>query len=144
MADLLSSLEIGIARTVGAASRLRNQIANIDEYMHAQRQAALHFPTPCHYPNPSPGFSHLAAPSLLRRAVTDANIDPSLQAGGPEAGGMYQAGASAFDYASGVNGVVAGVQAVNGADEQFQFQIPPELLEGWPWPFDTGRGFAGF
>ena len=38
MADLLSSLEVGMTRAVGAASRIRTQISVIEDYMKTHRQ----------------------------------------------------------------------------------------------------------
>lgn len=170
MADLLASLETSFnERTnVGAASRLRNQVLIIDKFMADQRQtdnpfappttsqtqeniSAFSQPIPPHHLGRPPGQRNIPALS----SVSDANIDPSLQSTTPPttmnmsiggaAGVVYQTvGTSGFGF--GENGTVNGIGRMNGAaeDEHLQFQIPPELLEGWPWPFDTtGVGFGG-
>jgi hypothetical protein len=162
MADLLASLEAGFdERTnVGAASRLRNQVIIIDKFMADQRHAELH-QDPFSQSIPNHGLPKTRStrnqsmthqrniPNLS--SVSDANIDPSLQSTAPPTikpstgAGVEEihqsVGAPGFDYTT--NGAVNGVGGMNGApgDEQFQFQIPPELLEGWPWP--TGAGFGG-
>ena len=132
MADLLSTLEVGMTRAVGAASRIRTQITIIEDYMktHRQQDDAVSNPT----------YSKQAL-----SAVKNPNIDPSLQV--PTAvPNPYQQPQSNFSYkrefTSGVEGMNAGVG--QSADEQFQFQLPPELLEGWPWSFDMSHGFGGF
>jgi hypothetical protein len=166
MADLLASLEAGFnERThVGAASRLRNQVLIIDKFMADQREADFPLPQDASsQPIPSHCLPNTRNTRNTKRNVSslssasDANIDPSLQSTGSPttinpstgvtSGGVYHTvGAPAFDY--GTNGAVNNVGGMNGGapgDELFLFQIPPELLEGWPWPFDaTGGGFGGF
>lgn len=136
MADLLSSLEIGMTRTVGAASRIRTQISIIEEYMDAQRQ---------------PDFAGLSASNSAYSkqvplpAATNPNIDPSLQntAGAAD---LYQQTRNDVDFkgelASGIDGT--NVSISQSPSDQFQFQLPPELLEGWPWPFDMSHGIGSF
>lgn len=129
MADLLASLEAGITRTVGAASRLRNQITAIDNYMGAQRQGEF----PASYPPVIPNSP------ILTKQESNPNIDPTLQnAGLPDgiAGTGFAPNAYEFAPQNAVNGL-------GGAgEEQFQFQVPPELLEGFPWNFDTAQGLG--
>jgi hypothetical protein len=132
MADLLRNLEQGITRNVGAASRLRTQIATIDNYMILQRQGGVTF-----------GSNGLPAPSpfLTTSGNNDnPNIDPSLQ--NAQANNTYQASANPYNYSSGpaVSGVGGGMSVSAGE----QFQLPPQLLEGWPWPFDITQGLGGF
>jgi hypothetical protein len=75
-------------------------------------------------------------------------MDASTSVG---AGGIYQTTAApgnAFDFSTGstVPQSVNSMGGINGAgtgDEQLHFQIPPELLEGWPWPFDVNSGVFG-
>lgn len=85
--------------------------------------------------------------------MSDANIDPSLQAAtispttGALSGGMYQtvsAPCGAFNYPA-TSSSMNGMGGMNGAAATVdgQFQIPPELLEGWPWPFDASNGGGG-
>jgi hypothetical protein len=128
MADLLASLEVGMTRTVGATQRLRDHISRIDEYMATQRQQELM-------------YSQAAA----QIPMTD-SIDPSLRPEGPglqaeqqEQSWQTQAPDS-YSYLANPTGI----GDLNGTGEQFQFQLPPELLEGWPWPFDISQGFGTF
>ncbi|KAE8450522.1 hypothetical protein EG329_006253 [Mollisiaceae sp. DMI_Dod_QoI] len=137
MADLLSNLETGITRTVGASSRLRAQIRSIDNYMATQRQ------------NDQPHLllnNYGATPiANMIKVEPNPNIDPSLQeAGIPEVNG-FQATANPYDYTNPATVAVSvgpGAMSVMGPqDEQFM-QLPPELLEGWPWPLDMSQGLA--
>jgi hypothetical protein len=131
MADLLSSLEIGMTRTVGAASRIRNQVRIIEDYMDAQRQQEL--------------ASSASNPAYLKHeplpGATNAPTDPSLQTT-PGAVGLYQQPANDFDFKG--NFPSDGIDGITEGQGQFQFQLPPELLEGWPWPFDMSHPFGGF
>lgn len=128
MADLLSSLENGMTRVVGAASRIRSQISMIEDYMKTQRQQDL--------AASNPGYLKTDT-----SAVTNPNIDPSLQAPLNVAGLYQPQNTFGFkgDFASGVEGMNVGINQP-GDD---QFQLPPELLEGWPWPFGMSQGFSG-
>jgi hypothetical protein len=163
MADLLASLEIGITRTVGAASRLRSQITNIDTYMSTQRQQDSHNHhfsggSTTTYPNPHSltGQSHHANNAYsVKTELPNPNIDPALQNSIPTSStGSIPNGADAFqspyDYTNAASntsaGSVNGVSRMGGqqvTDDGFQFQLPPELLEGWPWNFDFTQGFGG-
>lgn len=129
MAELLENLEQGITRNVGAASRLRTHITSIDNYMTMQRQRGVQFAS-----NGLP-----APPPFLNTCGTDTtnpNIDPSLQSVA-----TYQDPANPYNYQTG--------NAVNGAGEgpgvtvAEHFQLPPQLLHGWSWPFDIPQGFGG-
>jgi hypothetical protein len=131
MADLLARLEAGITRTVGAASRLRNQITAIDNYMESQHQAEF-----TGAPFPPPGISN---PSPQPKREPNPNIDPTLQnAGLPDgiAGTAFAPNSYDFTPQNAVN-------RLGGAgEEQFQFQVPPELLEGFPWNLDIAHGLG--
>jgi hypothetical protein len=163
MADLLASLEVGMTRNVGATQRLRDHIGRIDEYMAQQRQQESMYYQP--HPNGNAQQPHGQPPM-----PSDPSIDPSLQGQRgddpssqqphglpsdqwqpshgqgqpqPQDGGVPQ-----FGYLPS-NGVGDPLGGVNGAvslapDGGFQFQLPPELLEGWPWPFDISQGFGTF
>lgn len=128
MADLLSSLEVGMTRVVGAASRIRNQITIIEEYMKTQSQQNL--------------VALASNPQYIKQGLADAenpNIDPVLQTPGNMTG-QYQHSQSDFQFKGDFgNGITPNVE--QPADE-FQFQLPPELLERWPWPFDMSHGFG--
>lgn len=140
MADLLSSLEIGITRKIGAASLLRDQVNNMDGYMHAQRQQNCTTSNTTYPSHPNHQIASSSSISSTSSSNNNPNIDPNLQGAGPGSA-VYGtlANSNPYDY-TGTGGV-----NINGTvDEQFQFQLPPELLEGWPWPFNIVQGFGGF
>jgi len=129
MATLLSSLETGITRNVGAASRLRTQIAAIDDYMSMQRQNEIS----------SLSNNALPPPTIPTSAGPDggSNIDPSLQ--NSHSNNSYQPSTNPYNYpaTSTVNSMGMGTAA------DALFHLPPELLEGWPWPADIAQGLSG-
>ncbi|TVY36125.1 hypothetical protein LSUB1_G005350 [Lachnellula subtilissima] len=128
MAELLENLEQGITRNVGAASHLRTHITSIDDYMTIQRQRGVQF-----------SIDGLSAPlSFLNTCGNDSTtpkIDPNLQVA------AYQDSANPYTYqtSNAIN------EAVEGADVTVagQFQLPPQLLHGWSWPFDITQGLGG-
>lgn len=114
MADLLSSLETDITRNVGAASRLRTQIAAIDEYMAMQRQNE---------------FASLPSNALPPQGIPtsggpegNSNIDPSLQ--GPHASNTYPPSTNPYSYPA----TSAGHNMGMGSAADGQFQLPPSTL----------------
>lgn len=114
MADLLASLEIGMTRTSGAPQRLRSQVTRIDEYMATQRQQTL--------THPPPGPS-----ARLQGIPQHVDMFPSDQQQSHQ--GIQPV---VYDFPQYSNG--AG-HLGNGQDFA-QFQLPPELLDDWPWLFD--------
>lgn len=129
MADLLSSLEIGFARIdVGAASRLHAQIANIDAYMNAQRQSDQ---------------NNLIVQNYIQTTSStvgsNPNIDPTLQE--PELPKFEE---PCNPYNTNVDAIGMEAQLNSGGSEMGEqnLQLPPELLEGWPWPLNFSQGFA--
>lgn len=155
MADLLANLEIGITSTVSAAMRIRNLIQRIDEYLMILRPPTDYAYLP---PSQQPGLStglalsqssyHLAGAMPLSTAVMitpHPNVDPALQdlplqtqhwngqVLTQDAYTIHLNGGTSFDS-------VSGPESAEWARniEQFQFQIPPELLQDWPW----GSGVA--
>jgi hypothetical protein len=128
MADLLASLEVGMTRTVGATQRLRSQVEWIDEYMATQRQQEFAFPPPG------------------QGASSSNNVEPSLRS---NAAGIHQEQQHSSWQAQpteayGFVGNTNNMGGMGGSGGQFQFQLPPELLEDWPWPFDMTQGFSTF
>jgi hypothetical protein len=141
MADFLSSLETGITHTVGASSRLRNQIAIIDNYRHLSAQRQPDFASTPYTPSvPAPApHPHPPRPFRLKQEPNP-NIDPSLQNAGLPTGGSAAAGFIENVYgfvpqSVGLNGNEIGVVA---GEERFQMRVPPEL-EGFPLGFDIGQ-----
>lgn len=117
-----------MTRTVGDTQRLRDHISRIDEYMATQRQQELM-------------YSQAAA----QAPMTD-SIDPSLRPEGPghQAEQQEQSWQTQAPDSYGYLANPTGIGGLNGTGEQFRFQLPPELLEGWPWPFDISQGFGTF
>jgi hypothetical protein len=128
MADLLASFEVGMTRTVGATQRLRLQVERIDEYMATQRQ------------------QEFALSSSGQGTSVSNNVEASLCS---NAAGIHQDQqhsswqaqlTESYDLVANANNMSG--MAVGG--DQFQFQLPPKLLEDWPWPFDMTQGFGTF
>src|ERR1700709_2681290 len=93
MADLLSSLEIGMTRAVGAASHIRIQISAIEDYMKTQRQLELATMAS------NPAFSK----QELADDAENPNIDPILQEPG-DVPGQYQQLQNDFQFKGGFTG----------------------------------------
>jgi hypothetical protein len=123
MADLLASLEVGIARTVGVTERLRSHITRIDEYMTRQRQQELSLPN----------INQLSATNAAH-ARASASLDHENQQLQWESQPLDSH--SYTDISGGIDGL--------GNASHFQFQLPPELLQDWPWPINMTHGFWNF
>ncbi|KFY39550.1 hypothetical protein V495_05891 [Pseudogymnoascus sp. VKM F-4514 (FW-929)] len=147
MADLLSNLEIGMTRTSGATQRLRLQVTRIDEYMAEQRQQNLAQP-------------QSALPESVP-SMPDSNLHKHVDMFGEEqqqsSRGAQQVG---YDFPSNPQGtghlgnrqdyvpiqmsadtyniesMPDGISGLDETSQQLQFQLPPELLDDWPWLFD--------
>lgn len=123
MADLLASLEVGITPTIGATERLRFHITSIDAYMTSQRQ------------------QDLSSTNICQFAVTNTSTsipDASLGSGSQELqwNSHFLAPQSYMNTTDDISDLRNG--------PHFQFQLPPELLQDWPWPFDMAKGFESF
>ena len=153
MADLLGRLEEGVTRSIGAASRLRNQITNIDTYMSTQRQqdasshSIFHPTTTTSYPTPQ---SQVPQNTYNVSQHQNPNIDPTLQSGNSSNSSELNNGiplySNAYAYSNAdVNaGSVNGMTSIGSTDQGgSQFQVPAELLEGWPWVHDNTQLVGG-
>ncbi|KFY57810.1 hypothetical protein V496_06357 [Pseudogymnoascus sp. VKM F-4515 (FW-2607)] len=146
MADLLASLEISMTRTSGATQRLRSQVTRIDEYMAEQERQNFAQP-PSAPPSCVPSMPH----SNLRE-----HVDMFQEREQQSRRGVQQVG---YDFPSNSQGTVhlgdrqdyvqiqmptetynfEGMPSGIGLDEtsqHLQFQLPPELLDDWPWLLD--------
>jgi hypothetical protein len=121
MADLLANLEVPLSRTTGTKDHLYNLVARIDTYLQTQRQ---------HEPSPSSSSSVL---EMLAPASNERTAAPPVQHAEP-----YEQHYAAY------SNPVAYPGTTN--EEMSHVQLPPELLECWPWPFDFDftQGFPGY
>jgi len=122
IADLLESLESGLSHAVDISEGLRAQVERIDQYMRVQ---CLPIDRP--YVQPQPG--HTSSVESLPQ-----HSNPSGTTGHQEVeGGGKEVRAQVNETQS------TGV----GTEDPFmnngwlgEFQLPPELLEDWPWVFN--------
>ncbi|KAL2075200.1 hypothetical protein VTL71DRAFT_142 [Oculimacula yallundae] len=142
IADLLTRLENTISQNVGANSRLRHLIARIDKFMISQRrQEALRFPPPVrNYHSPDSHLPHQDIPMKLSHVVNQVDAG-AIPAGTAQWSTSQNTGS--FEMVP-IDDTYGSFPDLGATDDQFQFQIPPELLEDWPWPFDMTQGFGGF
>lgn len=119
IADLLESLESGLSRAADISKGLRSQVERIDQYMRLQR-----LPIDLqHQPYHTSSVENAGMPLPLQQHSTPSGIT------GIQTFGCTQ---------------VEGTQSTRvGTEGQFmnngwlgEFQLPPELLEDWPWAFD--------
>ncbi|KAL2787879.1 fungal-specific transcription factor domain-containing protein [Aspergillus keveii] len=117
MADLLHRLESGLRQSTGTSERLRAQVGRIDEYMATQRTLTSTSNIPS-APAPAP-----APPRPLPIHNTN-NVNPT------------QPGLISPVYQQ--ENIPPIQTPLAGLDEPITyFQLPPELLDDWPWPFDA-------
>ncbi|PVH84161.1 hypothetical protein DL98DRAFT_512566 [Cadophora sp. DSE1049] len=141
IADLLARLENTISQNVGANARLRNLITRIDKFMMSQRQQeAVGFQPAPNEPHPDMSIPHQSLPMSINGVMNnpDTNVSPVTMA---QWDGTQQSGSLGMMPMDGTQGSFSDFEASN---DQLQFQIPPELLEDWPWSFDMTQGFGGF
>ena len=115
LADLLQRLESGLHRAAGASQRLRSQVDRIDEYMRTHVSKKL---LPLQPQNNTGLDTSLTDQPVIATTAPEGVADPS----------MYQQNAAAID-----------TDTMGYADPLSQFQLPQELLEDWPWPFDLAQ-----
>lgn len=114
LADLLHRLESRLYRAAGASERLRMQVEKIDEYMRNQKAHERQVRQNTH--------------NLLILSNIDGPQEPtSLNISTVNQDALFHH---------------------EGTDPQnvelSPFQLPPELLLDWPWPFDFGGGDSLF
>ncbi|KAF2277726.1 uncharacterized protein EI97DRAFT_271660 [Westerdykella ornata] len=131
IADLLESLESGLSRAADISKGLRAQVERMEEYMRVQRR---------------PGERSYAQPQLNQ----DQGMPVPQQHPAPnEDVGMHTAGVGDDEGGAQVaEAEDAGAEAEGPFDPGWlgEFQLPPELLEDWPWPFNLqpeGWSFLG-
>ncbi|OIW32931.1 hypothetical protein CONLIGDRAFT_676756 [Coniochaeta ligniaria NRRL 30616] len=157
MADLLSGLELSLHFTAGASEWLRAHVERIDEYMQTarrqqgmqhqnQHQAVAQAPYANAASSSMGGSNAGTQQSQIVGAMSSAMGDRAVR--GKFSSGLLGPGDRIIVDTSGMMGppaaesASASVEADPGLLDlggQFEFQIPPELLEDWPWPFDLGR-----
>lgn len=136
-----------MTRTSGATQRLRSQVTRIDEYMAEQRQQNLAQPQsalPACVPSMPDSNLHKHVDMFQgeeqqsRRDAQQVRYDfPSNPQGTRhlENGQDYvpiQVSADTFS----LNSMPDGISGLDETSQQLQFQLPPELLDDWPWLFD--------
>lgn len=153
MADLLASLETTISRHVGATERLRSLTSGIDSFMISQRQQESYgnSSSPSTYnaylensasgPVSQPSAS-MSITSLINRSEPDGTLATSTHwnSGYQQAGLQGTADSTAMQVQHTSNMEERG----GGGSQQLEFQIPPELLEDWPWPLDMTQDIQAF
>ncbi|KAL5318649.1 hypothetical protein ACEPPN_013713 [Leptodophora sp. 'Broadleaf-Isolate-01'] len=142
IADLLERLENTISQNVGANARLRNLITRIDKFMMSQRQEeALTYSPPV--PNRTPPDMGTPHPNLLmgvNDGMAQSNMGARSSATTQWDGNQHAESLSMVP----LDGSHGSFSDFGSSNDQLQFQIPPELLEDWPWPFDMTQGLGGF
>lgn len=108
LADLLHRLESRLHRAAGASERLRRQVDRIDEYMRNQ------------------GARERQIRQNTHNTLIPSNIDGRQQQASSNISNVNEG--ALFNHESTDPGNV----------ELSPFQLPPELLMDWPWPFDFG------
>lgn len=141
IADLLERLENTISQNVGANARLRNLITRIDKFMMSQRQQEALAYSPV-VPNQRPsgmGIPHqnmsMSVNDVMNHSDTGAGSSPTAH---------WDGNRYTEPIGVPVDGIHGSFSDFDASNDQLQFQIPPELLEDWPWPFDITQGFGGF
>lgn len=124
MADLLSNLEVPLSRTTGTKDLLYNLVARIDTFLQTQRQ---------HEPPTSTSVLAMLAPASNERTSAPVPPSPPVQHLEPYQQQHYAAYSDPEPYGT-------------ANEEMLRVQLPPELLESWPWPFDFDftQGFPGY
>jgi hypothetical protein len=150
MADLLARLETTISRNVGATARLRNLITRIDKFMMSQRrEESLTYPLPPSVPNEHPSdmaITHqnasISANHLIGHSDDNAGVAAPAQWDGCQDAdpcGLVPLPSTQVTSTQGPY-----TEFGRSSNDQFQFQIPAELLEDWPWPLDMTQGLGLF
>jgi hypothetical protein len=127
ISDLLESLESGLSRAADISKGLRTQVERIDQYMRDQRRSVR---------------SADARAQQSRDAIVDAANEPASQQQQDSThyghtdvetvGAIFDADGA---HTSGTTRTGAGGDGELLNEWLGEYQLPPELLEDWPWPF---------
>jgi hypothetical protein len=117
IADLLERLESGLSRAADISKGLRAQIERIDEYMRVQFRPIGRSYTHDH--TTSSNTTDLSVPQLPQHV------------GAVEVGSM-----TGCELVAGTEGMGAESEGELQHGWLDEFQLPPELLEDWPWPLN--------
>jgi hypothetical protein len=119
IADLLERLESGLSRTADISEGLRKQVARIDEYMRVQLRAT----TRSGY---RPQLNQVQSFDATRQSVSQRWQNTNIEIGN---GTNNAHGVATYSERGEADG-----ELLNGWLDEFQ--LPAELLEDWPWPFN--------
>lgn len=126
IADLLESLESGLSRAADISKDLRTLVERIDDYMRLQRQRmgkSFAQTQPSHGPSVNP----VGVPIQQQHLAPTENVGMHVASAGNNEAGTQ---------ASGRDGVSIAAGGDYNNEWLGEFQLPPELLEDWPWPFN--------
>lgn len=162
MADLLSGLELSLHFTAGASEWLRAHVKRIDEYMQtARRQQGIQHQhqhitvavapytnapsssIDCNDTRGQQSQTVRAASSAMGNRPVRGNFGSGLLGPGDRiivdtSGMMGPPAATTTTTTTTIPSNVEGDRGLLDLGGEFEFQIPPELLEDWPWTFDLG------
>jgi hypothetical protein len=120
IANLLERLESGLSRTADISKGLRTQVERIEEYMRNQLR-------PVSKPNVHVQPEQAQEANSRTASVTQQQQHTDTVRGSDVIGIPHLLGMESFD---------TGAQEGLFPEWLDEFQLPPELLEHWPWPFN--------
>jgi hypothetical protein len=119
IADLLERLESGLSRTANISEGLRKQVTRIDEYMRVQLRATARSGL-------QPQLNQVQSLNASRQSISQEWQNADIEIGN----GTDNINITSKDH----EGAEVAGELLNGWLDEFQ--LPPELLEDWPWPLN--------